>query len=445
MGNAIAGSKYRWPNGRIPYEIDPHLLSNTIAATAVRGAVNEWNDNTIIKLVPRNGEVDYLYFTLDLMECKSFVGRQGGKQDILCALTSSPPFGVRSVVHEIGHAVGLFHEHTRRDRNNHVTINFNNVRNDFLDDFDHLKDENGKLIPSIDFDEYDFSSVMHYSENAHAINPSINTITCRGGQCPANMGRGPGLLSPTDIRTVKGIYSLDFESLGGQDWPNEPITMTALGDALFVIENEVLYHVDPNSGTWTARTDKVWTNPPIAMTALGNALFVIENEVLYHVDPNSGTWTARTDKVWTKPPIAMAALGDALYVIENEVLYHVDPNSGTWTARTDKVWTNPPIAMTALGNALFVIENEVLYHVDPNSGTWMARTDKVWTKPPIAMTALSDALFVIENEVLYRVDPRTGIFTDRGSKMWRKPPYAIAGIARHLYIIDNGHLFKVSP
>lgn len=167
MGHAIADSKYRWPNGRIPYEIDPHLLSNTNAATAVRQAIEHWNNNTIIQLVRRGDETDYVYFTLDLADCNSFVGRKRGKQTILCALTSSAGFGMRSVVHEIGHAVGLFHEHTRLDRNNHVTINFDNVPNDLHRQFDYPKDKNGKPIPSIDLDEYDFLSVMHYSEKTN--------------------------------------------------------------------------------------------------------------------------------------------------------------------------------------------------------------------------------------------------------------------------------------
>ncbi|WP_241139344.1 M12 family metallopeptidase [Bacillus mycoides] len=441
MGNAIANSKYRWPNGRIPYEIDPHLLSNTDAATAVRQAVEHWNNNTIIQLVRRDDETDYLYFTLDLEVCNSFVGKKGGKQSILCALTSSAGFGMQSVVHEIGHAVGLFHEHTRLDRNNYVTINFDNVPNEYHDNFDYPKDENGNPIPTIDFGEYDFSSVMHYSANAFAIDTSIDTITCRTGPCPTTMGSR--LLSPTDIRTVEGIYSLDFESLGGQNWTKRLMAMTALGNALYVIENETLYHVDPNTGTWTARTGPVWEKRPIAMTALGNALYVIENKTLYHVDPNTGVWTARTGPVWTNSPIAMTALGNALYIIENETLYHVDPNTGAWTARTGPVWTNSPIAMTALGNALYVIENETLYHVDPNTGTWTTRTGPVWTNSPIAMTALGNALYVIENETLYHVDPNTGVWVARGGKMWKKPPYAISGIASHLYLIDNGHLFKI--
>ncbi|MGN7392804.1 M12 family metallopeptidase, partial [Peribacillus frigoritolerans] len=237
MGFAIADSNRRWPNGRIPYEIDPHLLSNTGAATAVRQAIEHWNNNTIIQLVRRKNEADYLYFTLDLVDCESFVGRKGNKQTILCALTSSAGFGMGSVVHEIGHAVGLFHEHIRLDRDKHVNIEFNNIKNDKHHNFDHPKDESGKLIPSIDFDKYDFLSVMHYpAKSGFAIDPSKDTITCKTSPCPASMGHGPGL-SPTDIRAVEAIYSLNFESLGGQAWGGD-IAMTALGNSLYAIQNK---------------------------------------------------------------------------------------------------------------------------------------------------------------------------------------------------------------
>ena len=60
---------------------------------------------------------------LTLHRCWSYVGMIGGRQDISIApgCTSLIP------VHEIFHALGRWHEQSRPDRDNFVTVNLNNV------------------------------------------------------------------------------------------------------------------------------------------------------------------------------------------------------------------------------------------------------------------------------------------------------------------------------
>ena len=54
----------------------------------------------------------------------SFVGRQEGRQNI----SIGPKCEQKGVVmHEIFHALGRWHEHSRADRNEYVRVNLNNV------------------------------------------------------------------------------------------------------------------------------------------------------------------------------------------------------------------------------------------------------------------------------------------------------------------------------
>ena len=66
--------------------------------------------------------------------------------------------GYGYVVHEIGHVIGLFHEHSRYDRDDHVTIYEKNIRtgegHNFVK-FDELELRTYNL-------PYDYTSVMHY-------------------------------------------------------------------------------------------------------------------------------------------------------------------------------------------------------------------------------------------------------------------------------------------
>ena len=60
---------------------------------------------------------------LTIHRCWSYVGMTGGSQDISIA----PGCTSLSPIHEIFHALGCFHEQSRPDRDNFVTVNLNNV------------------------------------------------------------------------------------------------------------------------------------------------------------------------------------------------------------------------------------------------------------------------------------------------------------------------------
>jgi astacin-like metalloendopeptidase len=59
------------------------------------------------------------------------------------------------IVHELGHLIGLWHEQSRFDRDAHVNILLNNVREEFRYNYNKLH-EMRLMAP------YDLSSIMHY-------------------------------------------------------------------------------------------------------------------------------------------------------------------------------------------------------------------------------------------------------------------------------------------
>ena len=60
------------------------------------------------------------------------------------------------VAHEIGHAMGFYHEQSRTDRDNYVNIMWSNIRQDRTNNFRKASSDNNYTVP------YDYSSVMHY-------------------------------------------------------------------------------------------------------------------------------------------------------------------------------------------------------------------------------------------------------------------------------------------
>lgn len=55
-----------------------------------------------------------------IRRCCSFVGKRGNGPQAISIGKSCDKFGI--VVHELGHVIGFWHEHTRPDRDNHVQI-----------------------------------------------------------------------------------------------------------------------------------------------------------------------------------------------------------------------------------------------------------------------------------------------------------------------------------
>ena len=57
--------------------------------------------------------------------CCSFVGKRGNGGQAISIGKNCDKFGI--VVHELGHVIGFWHEHTRPDRDDHVQIVRKNI------------------------------------------------------------------------------------------------------------------------------------------------------------------------------------------------------------------------------------------------------------------------------------------------------------------------------
>jgi hypothetical protein len=189
FGVAITGDRFRWPNGVVPFTIDPSLPNQA----RVTDAIAHIQARTNLVFVPRSSQPNFINFRPG-GGCSSNIGMIGGRQSVNLA----PGCTTGSTIHEICHALGLWHEQSREDRDNFVTINFANVEPEMRHNFDQ------QITDGDDIGSYDFGSIMHYGRNFFAINPAVDTITPKPN---ANIviGQRTGL-SPGDIATLATLY-----------------------------------------------------------------------------------------------------------------------------------------------------------------------------------------------------------------------------------------------
>ena len=187
----------RWPDGIVVYE---KPVSHTQEQQdKVDEAINHWVDNTTLSFVERTDEngnqyPNFIQF-MDSQGCASHVGMIGGAQPIYISDACS----VGSIIHEIGHAVGLFHEHTRSDRDSFVQIDYSQIVDG--------KDINFKVqdVNTDTYSEYDYGSIMHYGEYFFSKSEFPTIIVSSGieiGQREA--------LSPKDIESANRMYQTDL-------------------------------------------------------------------------------------------------------------------------------------------------------------------------------------------------------------------------------------------
>ena len=158
-------SGWLWPEGVVPYTIDESLPN----PQRVLDAIEHWNSKSTIRLVERTDEPDWVNFTVHEERCTSFVGRRGGEQEITVPEWCS----IGGIIHEIGHTVGLFHEHSREDSDSHVRVFFENI-----DKRSILINYTPVIKYGDDIGPYDYGSIMHYDGIGFSRNnkPTIETI-----------------------------------------------------------------------------------------------------------------------------------------------------------------------------------------------------------------------------------------------------------------------------
>ncbi len=214
----------------IPYDIADGF-SDAYVENVIEPAIDHWNDNTNIEFVVWDGvATDYVEIVTATARCWSEAGRKGGRQEI--RLDENGCTQVRTVIHELGHTVGLKHEQQRPDRDEFVEILTANIQTQ--------PDRSGNFAlygPGLPLGAYGYTSIMHYGRTAFgqidANGNRMTTIRTLGATiAPA------AILTAGDLAGVRRLYperDLPFAEVTEPEATltvDEGVTVTFAADAV---------------------------------------------------------------------------------------------------------------------------------------------------------------------------------------------------------------------
>nr|VZI01845.1 unnamed protein product [Spirometra erinaceieuropaei] len=164
-----------WPGGVVPYLIDKQYFSNK-ELDEMKEAIKTWNEETCVELRPfRSGDKSWVRIT-DGHGCSTdYIGFGGisGEQRLMLSSHGCRFYGL--YVHELGHVIGLEHEHVRSDRDEVVDVDMNDVADEYQRAYEKRKAAELNTFGT----PYDLQSIMHYGPDAFSANVDKSPLTVK--------------------------------------------------------------------------------------------------------------------------------------------------------------------------------------------------------------------------------------------------------------------------
>lgn len=206
MGLAAPGSGQTyaiWPKGRVPYVLDSSL--DPVSSANALTAMNNWQTKTaqVVRFEPaKASDSPRLVVVGGAAPVTNHVGYRSTNSKITLAKSST----VSLIRHELGHVLGLHHEHRHPERDKYIKVQMQNVKNTqyCLNQFKACTN----CLPVLD---YNVGSVMQYDTN--------DLSSCRTGPVLLHLDGSPishvWVLTDGDIATIHAMYGAPATGTGG--------------------------------------------------------------------------------------------------------------------------------------------------------------------------------------------------------------------------------------
>lgn len=174
----VSKSANTWPNNTVYYSLNSNVSSHF--RTEILAAIEQWRSQSKLYFRERTNQKDYIEFILGNDGSYSKVGRIGGRQYINLDSTWA---NRGTAMHEIGHAVGLVHEHQcwifHDLTNSQLIFKWDNIKSSSKSNYQKYNDPHIGYTDSLYDPNYPINSLMIYGSfsSDNAINSSKPVMT----------------------------------------------------------------------------------------------------------------------------------------------------------------------------------------------------------------------------------------------------------------------------
>ena len=366
----VAYSGYLWPKVDGVATVYYQINSGSGDQTNINAAITQFNSDFpgLIQWVQWNPEAPQspTYVEINLNggasgECEAEEGYQP-------TFPQPQPMGgasnctVGTILHEMGHVIGLWHEHSRSDRNTFVSVDYNNVIKGSWSNFEILGDNAQNLTL------YDYASVMEYPSFSFSRNggPVIETIPpgiplsgSEGVPVPTNPD-----YSAADKEGIERLYGA----------PPTSVTVTSNPPGLQVVVDDGSPVATPQVYSWALNSTHKLSVPTNAQTSTGNITNSTTSATFYYTFGNWNDQGAQSHTITvtpgdgdvgfpaTSPQVATYSANFVQIVPYTATVYPTSPVPGTVAAS--------PTPQTYAGESgvFFVARQQATLTATANSG-----------------------------------------------------------------------------
>jgi hypothetical protein len=172
----VLGQPKRWANNTVPYAIDSSVSNSD--RDLIEKAISEWARATNVRFEKSSGTREHYvkfsgqekFCTSNSLGVKERWPDKSDEKDNINVVQVGGCHSWGSIAHEIGHVLGLGHEHTRSDRDYYVTILWRNIQDPVRFCRATWRQQALADIP------YDYDSIMHDSVD-QSVKPSSDCET----------------------------------------------------------------------------------------------------------------------------------------------------------------------------------------------------------------------------------------------------------------------------